>query len=84
MTLNKRRGLPPGSKNKAKASLPEKKFPKQGVEERDKQNIINENNRLLDKIEDLEERLADSQYQAIGFRAVIKYLQDRVDGNLKL
>ena len=84
MTLNKRRGRPPGSKNKAKASLPEKKSSKQRVEEWDKQNIINENNCLFDKIEDLEERIADLQYQAIGFRAVIKYLQDRVDGNLKL
>jgi len=81
MTLNKRRGRPPGSKNKATASKPSSKV---AVEKWDKENIIRENNCLLDKIDDLEERLADCQYQAIGFRAVIKYLQDRIDGNAQL
>ena len=80
MTLNKKpvakkRGRPPGSKNKTSAAK---------VRAWDKNNILEENIAVWDELKKVSARVADLQHKEIGYRAVISYLQARLDGNAEL
>jgi hypothetical protein len=80
MTLSKKpvakkRGRPPGSKNKTSAAK---------VRAWDKNNILEENIAVWDELKKLSARVADLQHKEIGYRAVISYLQARLDGNAEL
>jgi tRNA splicing ligase len=80
MTLSKKpvakkRGRPPGSKNKTSAAK---------VRAWDKNNILEENIAVWDELKKMSARVADLQHKEIGYRAVISYLQARLDGNAEL
>ena len=80
MTLSKKpvakkRGRPLGSKNKTSAAK---------VRAWDKNNILEENIAVWDELKKLSARVADLQHKEIGYRAVISYLQARLDGNAEL
>jgi len=80
MTLSKRpvkrgRGRPPGSKNKTSAAK---------VKAWDKNNMIEENNAVWDELQKVSAEVADLKHKEIGYRAVISYLQARLDGNAEL
>jgi tRNA splicing ligase len=80
MTLSKKpvakkRGRPPGSKNKTSAAK---------VRAWDKNNILEENIAVWDELKKVSARVADLQHKEIGYRAVISYLQARLDGNAEL
>ena len=80
MTLSKKpvakkRGRPPGSKNKTSAAK---------VKAWDKNNILEENIAVWDELQKVSARVADLQHKEIGYRAVISYLQARLDGNAEL
>ena len=80
MTLSKKpvakkRGRPPGSKNKTSAAK---------VRAWDKNNILEENIAVWDELKKLSARVADLKHKEIGYRAVISYLQARLDGNAEL
>lgn len=80
MTLNKKpvakkRGRPPGSKNKTSAAK---------VRAWENKTILEENNAVWDELKKMSARVADLQHKEIGYRAVISYLQARLDGNAKL
>ena len=80
MTSIKRgRGRPPGSKNKATKQSSAKR-----VASWNKQNMITENNALADRLDDLELQILDYKHKEIGYRAVISYLQAKIDGNAEL
>jgi hypothetical protein len=44
----------------------------------------NENNAVWDKIEQMSFEIEDLKHKEIGYRAVISYLQARLDGNAEL
>ena len=80
MTLSKKpvakkRGRPPGSKNKTSAAK---------VRAWDKNNILEENIAVWDELKKVSARVADLKHKEIGYRAVISYLQARLDGNAEL
>jgi tRNA splicing ligase len=80
MTLSKKpvakkRGRPLGSKNKTSAAK---------VRAWDKNNILEENIAVWDELKKMSARVADLQHKEIGYRAVISYLQARLDGNAEL
>jgi hypothetical protein len=80
MTLSKKpvakkRGRPLGSKNKTSLSK---------VRAWEKKNLLNENNAVWDKIEQMSFEIEDLKHKEIGYRAVISYLQARLDGNAEL
>jgi tRNA splicing ligase len=80
MTLSKKpvakkRGRPLGSKNKTSAAK---------VRAWDKNNILEENIAVWDELKKVSARVADLQHKEIGYRAVISYLQARLDGNAEL
>ena len=80
MTLSKKpvakkRGRPLGSKNKTSAAK---------VRAWDKNNILEENIAVWDELKKLSARVADLRHKEIGYRAVISYLQARLDGNAEL
>ena len=80
MTLNKKpvakkRGRPPGSKNKTSAAK---------VRALDKNNILEENIAVWDEFKKMSALVSDLQHKEIGYRAVISYLQARLDGNAEL
>ena len=80
MTLSKKpvakkRGRPPGSKNKTSAAK---------VRAWDKNNILEENNAVWDELKKVSAQVADLKHKEIGYRAVISYLQARLDGNVEL
>ena len=82
MTLSKRpvkrgRGRPPGSKNKPKTSAAK-------VKAWEKNNMIEENNAVWDELQKVSAQVADLKHKEIGYRAVISYLQARLDGNAEL
>ena len=85
MTLIKRgRGRPPGSKNKATKQSSAKQSSAKRVASLNKQNMITENNALADRLDDLELQILDYKHKEIGYRAVISYLQAKIDGNAEL
>jgi hypothetical protein len=107
MTLNKKpvakkRGRPPGSKNKTSAAkvraggkifsgrpLPDThKIAAQGescsIHFGYKNNILEENNAVWDELKKVSAQVADLKHKEIGYRAVISYLQARLDGNVEL
>jgi hypothetical protein len=45
---------------------------------------LNENNAVWDKIEQMSFEIEDLKHKEIGYRAVISYLQARLDGNAEL
>ena len=73
--IAKKRGRPPGSKNTTSAAK---------VRAWDKNSIIEENNAVWDKIEQMSLEIQDLKHKEIGYRAVISYLQARLDGNAEL
>ena len=80
MTLSKKpvakkRGRPPGSKNKTSAAK---------VEAWEKKTILEENNAVWDELQKMSAQIADLRHKEIGYRAVISYLQARLDGNAEL
>jgi hypothetical protein len=46
--------------------------------------ILEENIAVWDELKKLSARVADLQHKEIGYRAVISYLQARLDGNAEL
>lgn len=80
MTLSKKpvakkRGRPPGSTNKTSAAK---------VRAWDKNNILEENKAVWDELQKVSAQVADLKHKEIGYRAVISYLQARLDGNAEL
>jgi tRNA splicing ligase len=80
MTLSKKpvakkRGRPLGSKNKTSAAK---------VRAWEKNNILEENIAVWDELKKVSAQVADLQHKEIGYRAVISYLQARLDGNAEL
>ena len=80
MTLSKKpvakkRGRPLGSKNKTSAAKVRAWY---------KNNILEENIAVWDELKKVSARVADLQHKEIGYRAVISYLQARLDGNAEL
>jgi hypothetical protein len=85
MTLSKKpvakkRGRPPGSKNKTSAAK---------VRAGGKMRIRTihppeENNAVWDELKKMSAQVADLKHKEIGYRAVISYLQARLDGNAEL
>jgi hypothetical protein len=80
MTLSKKpvakkRGRPLGSKNKTSAAK---------VKAWEKKTILEENNAVWDELKKMSAQIADLRHKEIGYRAVISYLQARLDGNAEL
>jgi hypothetical protein len=80
MTLSKKpvakkRGRPPGSKNTTSAAK---------VRAWDKNIILEENKAVWDELQKVSAQVADLKHKEIGYRAVISYLQARLDGNAEL
>jgi hypothetical protein len=81
MTLNKKpvakkRGRPPGSKNKTSAAK---------VRAWEKKTSLKRNfNAVWDELQKRSAQVADLKHKEIGYRAVISYLQARLDGNAEL
>lgn len=77
MTLSKRpvkrgRGRPPGTKNKTT------------IKKSENQELLRKIQVLEGIIDELEDHLKNADHQEIGYRAVISYLQARLDGNAEL
>lgn len=77
MTLSKKpvkrgRGRPPGSKNKTT------------IKRSENQGLLRKIQVLEGIIDELEDHLKNADHQEIGYRAVISYLQARLDGNAEL
>jgi hypothetical protein len=47
-------------------------------------NILEENNAVWDELKKVSAQVADLKHKEIGYRAVISYLQARLDGNAEL
>jgi len=80
MTLSKKpvkRGRPPGSKNKPKTSAVKVK---RDIED----NYLIHYESLLARLKEERSQVEDLKHKEIGYRAVISYLQARLDGNAEL
>jgi hypothetical protein len=49
-----------------------------------KENILEENIAVWDELKKMSAQIADLRHKEIGYRAVISYLQARLDGNAEL
>jgi hypothetical protein len=49
-----------------------------------KNTILEENNAVWDELQKMSAQVADLKHKEIGYRAVISYLQARLDGNAEL
>jgi hypothetical protein len=80
----KKRGRPLGSKNQVSKPKTAKKFDWEGLakqlEEALKQEIRN-NNELNEKVSDLNFQASNLVHQAIGYRAIISYLENKHANN---
>ena len=80
----KKRGRPVGSKNRVSKPKPAKQFDWEGLarqlEEALKQEIRN-NNQLNEKVSDLSFQASNLVHQAIGYRAIISYLENKHANN---
>ena len=80
----KKRGRPVGSKNKVSKLKPAKQFDWEALarqlEEALKQEIRN-NNELNEKVSDLNFQASNLVHQAIGYRAIISYLENKHANN---
>jgi hypothetical protein len=80
MTLSKKpvakkRGRPLGSKNKTSAAK---------VRLGKRKPSSKRNNAVWDELQKMSAQVADLKHKEIGYRAVISYLQARLDGNAEL
>jgi hypothetical protein len=80
----KKRGRPAGSKNRVSKPKLEKQFDWEGLarqlEEALKQEIRN-NNELNEKVSDLNFQASNLVHQAVGYRAIISYLENKHANN---
>jgi hypothetical protein len=76
----KKRGRPVGSRNRARKPKTAKQFDWEGLarqlEEALKEEIRN-NNELSEKVSDLNFQASNLVHQAIGYRAIISYLENK-------
>lgn len=78
----KKRGRPVGSKNKPKAKAIPKKVDWEKLAkhlQKALQDEFVENERLQNKIGDLNFEVANLKHQAIGYRAVVSYLENKIE-----
>ena len=80
----KKRGRPAGFKNRVSKSKPAKQFDWESLarqlEEALKEEIRN-NNELTEKVSDLNFQASNLVHQAIGYRAIISYLENKNANN---
>jgi len=76
--LKKRRGRPLGSTNKKKPAAARKSFKQPNAAAREEK-LLQAHIELMVKASDLRKNIANLEHQAIGYQAVISYLEHQLE-----